>query len=190
MSLENILLGMLRRPASGYDLKQNFEQGAKFFWSAELSQIYPTLKRMEKNGLLESRVEPSPKGPARRIYQRTVAGTQQLHEWLRGGPVIGVERFAYVGQLIYMSELNDLDETLSFVHQLREELDAVLQVLSLASEETETPSSEQDQMEILHDHISLRMGVHSLTAKVKWCDETIDLLESRLKKKGKKHARK
>lgn len=179
MSLENILLGMLRRPASGYDLKQVFEQGAKFYWSAELSQIYPTLKRMEKNGLLVSRTEPSPKGPARRVYERTKVGDQQLHDWLRSGPAIGAERFAYIGQLIFMAELNDLDETLTFVQQLREELAAIQHVLSAASEEA-AAVPDRDDLEALHDRISLRMGVHSLTAKVAWCDETIEYLKAKL----------
>jgi hypothetical protein len=32
----------------------------------------------------------------------------------------------------------------------------------------------------LHRFISLRMGIHSIGAKVAWCDETIALLDARL----------
>ncbi len=48
MSLQHILLGLLREPASGYDLKAYFDKSVRYFWAAELSQIYPTLQRMEK----------------------------------------------------------------------------------------------------------------------------------------------
>jgi PadR family transcriptional regulator AphA len=55
MSLDPILLGLLREPASGYDLKALLDHGIGHFWAAELSQIYPTLKRLEKDGFLTSR---------------------------------------------------------------------------------------------------------------------------------------
>ena len=54
MSLDHVLLGLLREPASGFDLKGMFDQGIGHFWAAELSQIYPTLKRLERQGWLRS----------------------------------------------------------------------------------------------------------------------------------------
>lgn len=181
MSLEHILLGMLRKSRSGYDLRHEFEMGARHFWSAELSQIYPTLKRMESKGLLESQVEPSSKGPPKRVYERTKAGTELLHEWLRSGPVIGNERFAYIGQLIHMGELNDLNATLAFLQQLREEMDAVLQLLAGAFEETGDIQKKRTLTMIeFHERLSLRMGVHSLQAKVNWCDESISEVQKRM----------
>src|SRR5262245_48495156 len=122
MSLEYILLGMLDRPASGYDLKNEFEQGTRYFWAAEFSQIYPTLNRMEERGWLSSRTEASSKGPERRVYRRTVKGQKELFQWLRSGPTMGTERFAYIGQLIYMSQLKDLETTSLFLVRLREDL--------------------------------------------------------------------
>ncbi len=181
MSLESILLGMLNQPRSGYDLRQEFEMGAKHFWSAELSQIYPTLKRMENRGWLESRLEPSPKGPDRRVYARTKAGREVLHEWLRSGPVVGNDRLAYIGQLIFMGELSDLDVTLEFVQQLREEFDAVLQLLAGAVQEYEASSQKNPSMEDFHNLLSVRMGVRSLQAKVDWCDESIKEIQKRIK---------
>ena len=65
MSLEHILLGLLREPASGYDLKVVLDHGIGHFWAAELSQIYPSLKRLEKQGLLRSRRTASQRGPGR-----------------------------------------------------------------------------------------------------------------------------
>ena len=40
MSLDHILLGLLREPATGYDLGNAFSENVRHFWSAELSQIY------------------------------------------------------------------------------------------------------------------------------------------------------
>ena len=111
MSLDHILLGLLREPGTGYDLGNAFSENVRHFWSAELSQIYPTLKRLERRGMLESRVEPSPKGPNRRVYALTEEGRAELLRWLRGGPAVGTERFAYLAQLYFMDALGDLCET-------------------------------------------------------------------------------
>jgi DNA-binding PadR family transcriptional regulator len=46
VSLKYIMLGMLREPHSGYDIGKQFEQSLKNFWKAELSHIYPLLKKM------------------------------------------------------------------------------------------------------------------------------------------------
>lgn len=180
MSLEYILLGMLRSACSGYDLRHEFEMGAKHFWSAELSQIYPTLKRMESRGWLDSRLEHSPKGPDRRVYERTNAGREVLHEWLRSGPAIGNERFAYIGQLIFMGELNDLSVTLTFLQQLREEFNAVLMLLKGITEQVAVEATKRTlTSEEFHEQISMRMGTLSLAAKVAWCDESIAAIQQR-----------
>ena len=189
MSLEHILLGMLRSPRSGYDLRQEFEMGAKHFWSAELSQIYPVLKRMESRGLLDSRVEPSPKGPDRRVYERTSAGRDVLHEWLKSGPAVGNDRLAYIGQLIFMGELDDLDTTLEFLQQLREEFSAVLDLLQRGMEGVEAEEKKHAlSPEQFHEKISMRMGVMSLSAKVEWCTVSIKEIQKRLKKKRRKNS--
>ncbi len=108
MSLEHILMAMLKRPASGYDLKAEFESGAKFFWSAEFGQIYPTLQALEKKGWLKSQREPSEKGPPRKVYQRTELGDQEFYAWLRSGPAIGTERFAWIAQLLHLGSSTTL----------------------------------------------------------------------------------
>src|SRR5688572_7542021 len=114
MSLEHILLGMLPRPASGYDLRRSFTTGTKFFWSAELSQLYPALERMEKRGWLRSRKLPPDKGPPRRVYERTSEGKKELLRWLATGPHLDTQRLAYVGQLLFLHEADDPSQTLDF----------------------------------------------------------------------------
>ena len=183
MSLEHILLGMLTKPLCGYDLKAEFEAGARHFWFAELSQIYPTLRRMEQQGWLKSRTEPSPHGPPRRVYSRTRAGTSELRRWIRQEPLVGVERFAYIGQLIFMDQIDDLGATLSFLEQLRELLHEKWQYLKLAEKEmVDECGGDPDNMPSadFHEHMSLRMGILSLGAKVRGCDESIRRVKDRM----------
>lgn len=183
MSLPHILLGLLRDPASGYDLKAEFERGARHFWSAELSQIYPTLKRMEARGWLTSDTEPSNRGPERRVYTRTLAGSDELFRWLRGGPVVGTERFAYLAQLAFMAELEDPRESLDFMRALRARLAAWrAELVAIETGVFATMPGFPDRLpgDVFHRHAALRMGLHTLAAKLEWCDETIARLEQRL----------
>ena len=182
MSLGHILLGMLGTPSSGYDIKRGFSEGVRHFWSAELSQIYPALKALEKRGWLESRLEPPAKGPPRRIYRRTTQGRAELIRWLGKGPQMGAERFAYLGQLCFMHELDDLQATGDFMLELRSRLGAFLALLQQAeSDLAGTDGARLDTLnaEDFHVYLAVRMGVRSVRAKVDWCDEALERIEHR-----------
>ena len=82
MTLDHILLGLLREPQSGYELKAAFDLSLNYFWPAELSQIYRNLKRLEADGAVTSRSAPSEKGPERRVYSLTPAGRRKrTYRW-------------------------------------------------------------------------------------------------------------
>ena len=183
MSLDHILLGLLREPASGYDLKDAFNESVAHFWSAELSQIYPTLKRLEERGLLRSRLEPSPRGPDRRVYTLTGEGRAELRRWVRGGPTVGVERFAYLAQLYFMSAVGDLRETRAFLVDLRDHLAGRLAELrkierKIFAAHGDRPERYSDDG--FHRFATLRMGIDSIGAKVTWCDLTLTAVDRRL----------
>ena len=182
MSLEHIVLGCLETPASGYDIKIYFDRQIRQFWSAELSQIYPTLKRLEGRGWLTSRREPSTKGPPRKVYTRTPAGREALIEWLTGGPQVGSERFSYLAQVFFMDQVGALQATRRFIVDVRGRMVAWRAALAQVERDERDHAGkppEQFSPNGLHRFISLRMGIHSIGAKVAWCDETLALLDTR-----------
>ena len=183
MSLDHILLGLLREPATGYDLKNAFSESVRHFWSAELSQIYPTLKRLEQRRMLRSRLEPSPKGPNRRVYTLTDEGRTELLRWLQSGPAVGTERFAYLAQLYFMDAVGDLHETRAFMTALREHLSHWLAQLWAVERDviaTHGDAPERYSDAGFHQFAALRMGIHSIGSKVSWCDETLAAIARRL----------
>ena len=182
MSLDHILLGLLRDPATGYDLKSAFSERIRHFWSAELSQIYPALKRLEQRRMLRSRIEPSPKGPNRKVYTLTDSGRAELERWLRGGLAVGTERFAYLAQLYFMDAVGDLRETRAFMMELRDHLARWLaQLRSLEQDVIATHGDPERFGDAgFHRFATLRMGIHSIGSKVAWCDETLAAIERRL----------
>ena len=83
MSLKYTLLGFLSYgPLTGYDLKKHMDNSTQFFWYAGLSQIYPTLKKLAEEGLVEATVIPQEGKPDKKIYLITEAGRAMLMDWL------------------------------------------------------------------------------------------------------------
>lgn len=182
MTLEYLLLGMLAEPASGYELKQAFGETLRHFWDAELSQIYPALQRMERRGWLRSRMERSQRGPARRVYRRTAAGTKALRAWLKEKPEMPQPRLAYLGQLVFLHELGDLRLTRKLVEELRSSFAARLEGLRQVegkwfASEPGWPDAMTDDS--FHAHLTLRAGINRLEAAVAWCDESLARIDSR-----------
>jgi DNA-binding PadR family transcriptional regulator len=183
MNLDTILLAMLREPTSGYDLKAAFDGAASHFWPAELSQIYRTLKRLEREGLLRSRTEPSGRGPDRRVYRRTAAGRRALHEQLAGDPEFGDERLAYIAQLFFLHELDDLNATRACVEKVRAKRQRQLgNYRAILKERMAACGGSLDDAtdEIFHQYLTLEAGMSVAEARLRWCDDTIKLIDRRI----------
>lgn len=89
--LDFAILGFLRyQPQTGYDLHQAMGSSTGFFWYAQLSQVYTTLKRLEGKGWVTSHIEPQQDRPDRRVYTVTPDGDAALDDWL-GTPLTELE---------------------------------------------------------------------------------------------------
>ena len=77
------ILGIVAmRPRTGYEIKAFVDNSTRFFWAASYGQIYPELKRLAENGLIEGTDEPTG-GRRRTVYTITAAGKKRLREWHR-----------------------------------------------------------------------------------------------------------
>jgi PadR family transcriptional regulator AphA len=82
-----VILGLLAfSPRSGYEIKAVVDRSTRFFWAASYGQIYPELRRLEREGLIEGE-DASKGGRARRLYRLTPAGRGELERWLLGTDV-------------------------------------------------------------------------------------------------------
>ena len=83
MSLEHAILGFVHeRPRSGYDLKKAFDRSVAHFWPASQSQIYRTLDRLTRDGMVEVQVIQQDGKPNRKVYHLTEDGLLELRDWL------------------------------------------------------------------------------------------------------------
>ncbi len=68
-SVAHSLLGILSlRAMSGYDIRKFVRENIGYFWKESYGQIYPMLKRMAAEGLVDVRVERNSGKPDRQVY--------------------------------------------------------------------------------------------------------------------------
>ena len=85
MSVRHALLALLSEgPKYGLQLRQEFESRTGEVWPLNVGQVYTTLQRLERDGLVESD-DPEGDGP-QKGFRITPAGGRELAEWLRTPP--------------------------------------------------------------------------------------------------------
>jgi DNA-binding PadR family transcriptional regulator len=81
--LKHTLLGLLvQEPRHGYELKNAFETMLGGTWPLNIGQVYTTLNRLERDGLVESEVVAQELLPDRKVYSITEDGRAELAHWL------------------------------------------------------------------------------------------------------------
>jgi PadR family transcriptional regulator AphA len=84
MSLRHVMLTLLcREPATGYEITQEFDAVAGFFWKASHQQIYRELAQMADAGLVEFQAIAQDGKPDKKLYTVTPEGRQELQAWFR-----------------------------------------------------------------------------------------------------------
>ncbi len=78
MSVRHSLLALLSGgPMHGYGLKTEFEAATGDVWPLNVGQVYTTLGRLERDGLVSAGAE----ADGQKMYEITGAGREELHRW-------------------------------------------------------------------------------------------------------------
>src|SRR5580658_9922964 len=81
MSIRHALLALLSDgPKYGLQLRQEFEARTGEVWPLNIGQVYTTLQRLERDGLVESD-ENGEEGP-KKDFHITAEGSSELTAWL------------------------------------------------------------------------------------------------------------
>ena len=85
MSVRHALLALLSEgPKYGLQLREEFEARTGEVWPLNVGQVYTTLQRLERDGLVESD-DTSDEGP-QKGFRITAKGEEELAGWLRTPP--------------------------------------------------------------------------------------------------------
>jgi DNA-binding PadR family transcriptional regulator len=84
MSVPHALLALLSEgPRHGLRLQNEFQSRTGEVWPLNVGQVYTTLQRLERDGLIETDAEGE---RSQKRYRITAAGAQELADWLRTPP--------------------------------------------------------------------------------------------------------
>jgi PadR family transcriptional regulator AphA len=177
------LLGLLSlKPMSGYDMKKFVGETIGYFWNESYGQIYPMLKRLSRQGLVESRVEPGRGKPDRQVYSLTPQGRAHLHRWLSLPPRFSPPRNELLLKLFF-GRLGERGEAIRHVREFREHHARMLQQYSQVERWIRT--AHRRHPDAPYWLITLRYGRQFSSGMVQWCDQTLRSL-SRLPRPGKR----
>src|SRR5260370_16171832 len=85
MSVRHALLALLSEgPKYGLQLREEFEAGTGEVWPLNVGQVYTTLQRLERDGLVES--EGTGDDGPQKGFRITAEGEHELAAWLRTPP--------------------------------------------------------------------------------------------------------
>jgi DNA-binding PadR family transcriptional regulator len=169
------LLGVLSLgPMSGYEIRQFMERATANFWSESFGQIYPALKRMLADGLVEIVEDDCGEGhPAKKVYRLTATGELRLKEWL-GVPVRPHKnRNELLLKLFFGSRAKSgmlAAHVESWRARYASDLERYLEL------EKQIPVRQKDHPGLPFFLMTLRYGIVEAKALVGWCDETLQEL--------------
>jgi DNA-binding PadR family transcriptional regulator len=171
---------------TGYELKQFFDSTIRHFWNAELSQIYPTLKSLEEQGLLEKHVEVQETRPNRKVYEITDAGRGELQRWVREPMLPADLRDPFMIKVFFGTAL-PAEDMLVLLRRQKEEQQKVLAFDETVMRQRIGHAQEHEKYSTRHAlywTLTLEMSMAYRRAYAQWCDESMRLLESSLLDEG------
>lgn len=156
-------------PAHGYEIKQAFDKTFGEVWPPiNFGQIYSTLSRLERDGLVESQHVAQTSQRDKRVYSLTSEGREELEAWANSpteGPRLKDEFF----MKLVLSKLVGVADPESLIEQQRRTYLQTLRELNLAATRYEA------DRDVIPSLLIEGAALH-LQADLEW----LDLLEEEL----------
>ncbi len=179
MSLSHALMvSLLEKSSSGYDLAQRFGKSIGFFWQASHQQIYRELAKMENKGWVKSEVEEGSR-TRKRIYHVLEAGHQELKQWaiqsaepiqLREDFVVRLRADSAIGPLGLEAELHRRAQ----VHQQKIDTYLAIEKRDFLDKVEKDPLKNTRALKI--QHLILKAGIAYEENWLQWSKDVFDLL--------------
>lgn len=156
---------------SGYDVKQFLERTVVHFWNESPGQIYPALRRLEDEGLVEGRDEPGERGQDKRVYRITDAGREELREWLAEPAQPTRPRFEHTLKLFFGHNVGT-EVSIEHIERLRRQTEEMLARYRERETELEERAREAPDSQAPYWLVVLRGGIRYSEMVLEWCDES------------------
>ena len=185
MSLDHALLvSLLEKPSSGYELARRFDRSIGYFWHATHQQIYKVLARMEEADWIVSELQAGAAAPDRKLFSVSQTGRAELTRWLdqpsdpegiRDSLMVKLRGAAFTDPARLLPEL----EHHRAAHANRLTAYRIIEARDFAGVRSTSPGmqgpGELDVQRALQYQV-LKSGIRFEQGWLEWCDETLSLL--------------
>jgi DNA-binding PadR family transcriptional regulator len=175
MALDHALLvSLLEKPSSGYELARRFDRSIGYFWHATHQQIYRVLSRMEASDWIAAEVHAGETAPDSRVFTVTTEGRAELLRWMaepvepegtRDALMVKLRGAAFGTPDDLIPELEHHRAT----HANRLTCYRVIEARDFAGQ--------LDRQHALQYQV-LKSGIRFEQGWLEWCEEALDLLHS------------
>ena len=173
-TVESLLVMLSLRPMSGYQLRLTIARTIGNFWQESFGQIYPALRRMEKDGLVVCTEATEAGRRESKVYALTDAGRVRLEEWL-GMPC---ERQVMRNELLLKVFSGVNAPRGSLVRHVREFREKVIADLErYRTVERVLREAQKGNPGLPYYMLTLRQGLLTADALLRWSEETLTELE-------------
>jgi len=176
-SLELALLGLIagHEGATGYELVKAFRLTMAHYWHAQKGQIYPTLERMERAGLIVSRTRVE-KGRNKRMFSITDLGKEKLVNWLES-PFEGLNlKHAPLLRCRFLGHLGAEGATRKLAEE-RDNWRAYLAVFERIESELLKGGERYSDVNAMFTYFTLRRGIMLMRDSIAFCEWAIDQID-------------
>ena len=167
MSTAHVLMGLLAGgPRHGYDLKRSHDQRLPQAKPLAYGQVYATLGRLERDGLVAPAAHDRDGGPDRTSYRLTERGEAALADWLATieppAPYVTSTLFAKVVVAVLVSGVDSARDYL------------VAQRTAHADRLRELTAVKSDPSASLGDVVAADYAIVHLDADLRWVQNTLE----------------
>jgi PadR family transcriptional regulator, regulatory protein AphA len=172
------ILGILNRePASGYDIKKFSDGSIAHFWNENYGHIYPVLKALEKEMLIEKKTEHTEGKPSRNIFSITKKGEMELNEWLESKTEAYAPRNEFLLKLVFSKEIPVEKISEKFLTEKKKTEDKLKKFNDIEKKLLESKDIKTLKVRTLW-LIAVHYGIHDLKSKINWCEESLKRLKN------------
>lgn len=169
-----ILVSLLDRPQSGYDLAKRFDQTVGFFWPVSHQQIYLELHKLARAGWVRSETVEQTDRPNRIVYELTDDGRRALDSWVTEPTEPPTFKEELLVKLFALGAANQ--ESLAGEVERRRTLhvERLARYESIMAEHYPDPARLSPRKR--GRYLGLRMGILTERSMILWCEEAIACL--------------
>lgn len=177
MNSQDVILGLLMHHSlSGYDIKHKLETIFSYFYNASYGTIYPTLGKMEKEGMITKESVIQEGRPNKNVYSITEEGQLQFKKYMYS-PVEDNEFKSDVMTRMFFGEFMEKDVMVGVLEEYLQRTKANLERLSKLYEKCQLGMS-------LTQEICIQIGINNSESQISTLSQGITRLKNLDKNRG------